>query len=178
MGIKKFMASSTVTGINRPGSKFIKKRDYFVNLRHLYIIPFLIILSMLPICYAVTPVRVGESGQTEFAVFTVGDTPCFSLAEKNKEVLRNPQGVVTTLVPSFYETAVSTTLGFFENNSDYYFTLTLKPYIVDKILDLTGKLTSFERLLSLYPGLGSRLNPLINRITSQIDILVSLYNSL
>ena len=138
------------------------------------------VLCFLPEIIWATPASFID-GKLTFAIATIDGEPAFSSTQKAAMIAANPSGIVVDLVPTALEIAVSTTFTKFGTDNisqidDFRQTLSSKPFIVQKGIDVTADLVAAERIQVLYPALPTQGT--INRLKAQLNLLVAIWSSL
>lgn|SRR3990167_9887996 len=143
-----------------------------------------IILSSLAIfggflpsmAHAASPSR-WDDGNIIFATATVGGIAAFTADEKDV-LIASLGGQVVFVTPTFYEVAITTTLGKFSSWDDFNKTMTSQSYILDKVQAYATERAANERLATDFPAYATIMNNKNKKLTAKINILVALAGTL
>lgn len=140
---------------------------------------FVILSIGVSFAYAATPVR-SNDGVIQFASATVGGINAWSIAERDALIAEHPTDPVVNFTLTSFEIMASTTLVFgsimVSVVDDFRQTLSSKPFIVQKGIDVAADLVAVERIQVLYPALPTQGT--INKFKAQLNLLVAIWNSL
>lgn len=129
-----------------------------------------------------TPSRV-SNGTVTFSTCTVSGIPAFTVQEKLDLISIYGSGSIVWTVPTFFETAISTTMGglpagygYFSNNSDFQDLVTNKTAIEARFVQFEQLKLAYADAFAAHPTVN--LQPRINKFQAIIDLLYSVYFSL
>lgn len=138
---------------------------------------FFLFLFVSPNAFAATPVKLVD-GSPQFAIATLDGVPAYSSQELTALQVTNPSGVLVNYTPTFFETAVSTTIVTFSGADDFRSCLTSKTYITTRVLTITDTILAYQAIANRYPGLAPGINARISKLVAQGDLLIAVYLSL